>query len=57
MKFYIIFSKDHIDFKNSDGSDHVEIKGKGEPLTEIIGQPTPALEYDDVRNDPFFITK
>ena len=46
------FLKDYIDLKNSDGSDYVEIRGKGEPLIEIVEQNPPILEYDDVKNDP-----
>ena len=51
------FLKEYIEFKNNDGSDYVEITGRGEPLTEIIEQNPPVLEYDDVKNDPYFITK
>ena len=49
--------KDYIDFKNEDGSEYIQITGRGEPLTEIVEQGEPTVEFNDVKNDPYFVVK
>ena len=49
--------KDYIEFKNEDGSEYVLRSGRGEPLTEIVEQVEPTVEFNDVKNDPYFVVK
>ena len=42
---------------NTDGSDYVLETGRGAPLTEIVQQVEPTVEFNDVKNDPYFVVK
>ena len=54
--FYNFLHK-YINFEDEDGKPYILETGSGKPLVELVEQPTPALEYNDVKNDPYFITK
>ena len=51
------FLKDYIEFKSEDGNEYVLRSGRGEPLTEIVAQVEPTVEFNDVKNDPYFVVK
>jgi hypothetical protein len=57
LKTLYNFLQKFINFEYEDGKPYILETGSGKPLVELVQQPTPALEYNDVRNDPYFITK
>lgn len=50
------FLQQYINFVDEDEKPYEEL-GSGLAKSKIIEQPTPLLQYNDVKNDPYFITK
>jgi hypothetical protein len=48
----------YVDFYTIDDRTYIEEEsGSGKPLVEIVEQLDPVVPYNDVKNDPYFITK
>ena len=56
VKTFYNYLTQYITFVNEDGEDYEPtIEGRGKPKKEIIPSTEPAMQFNDVRNDPYFV--